>query len=954
MPRNASGTYSLPAGNPVVPGATIQASWANTTMDDLANEITNSLSRTGAGGMLAPFRIADGTVSAPGLAFTNETNSGLYRNGSGSVWMTILGVNVAQFSTTGLTIPSGKALSVQNATVAGTLAVTGATTLSSTLGVTGATTLSSTLGVTGAVNLSSTLGVLGAVTLSSTLSVTGAITASGGVNGNVTGNVTGNLSGNVSTASGTSTFNNVTVAGALAVTGGTITGLVAPTNDNEAANKAYVDTVAQGLDAKASCLVATTANITLSGTQTIDGVAVTAGQRVLVKDQSTQSQNGIYVCVAGAWTRATDADTWAELIQAFTFIEQGSTNANNGFVCTIQPGGTLGSTAVTWAQFSGAGQIDAGAGLTKTGNQLNVGTASASRIVVNADNIDLGTTGVTAGTYKSVTVDLYGRVTGGTNPTTLAGYGISDAYTIAQVDAIFGSTTSAAASAAAAASSASSAATSLTNFRAQYVGPSAFAPSTDGNGNALTAGDLYFDTSIPGMRVYNAATSSWSTIQQGITNTQTDEPTIRPSLLLDFANTERLDPRVTFVRTTTATYYDGVTTAMAEQNLLTYSQDFSNAAWIPIAMTITTDSTTAPDGSSTADTITPTTTNTYHRINQPIPGSTTGLTVTYSVYVKANGYNYIALRESASVGGAAVFNLSAGGSVAGYYLNPTYVSGAVITDVGNGWFRISAQFFAVSSQSIGIYVLNSWTSGDPQGVSFAGNGTSGVYLWGAQVEVRSSVTAYTATTTQAITNYIPVLQTAAAGVARFDHNPTTGESLGLLIEEQRTNVFTYSADFSDSIWAKGNSSVTANTIVAPDGTLTGDKLVENTATGSHNIVQNYTGTATLTSSVYAKPAGRSAFVMNGGNQSGVAATFDVSAGTVSNVGGAVTGTSITSVGNGWYRCSMTWSNTSTVGLGIFLVSGGSASYTGDGFSGLYLWGAQLEAGSFATSYIPTT
>lgn len=112
MPRNSAGTYTLPAGNPVVAGTTIDASWANDTMSDMANEITNSLSRTGAGGMLAPFRVADGTVSAPGLGFTNETNSGLYRAGTGELWFTIGGVAVAQITGSGLLIPSGKRISL--------------------------------------------------------------------------------------------------------------------------------------------------------------------------------------------------------------------------------------------------------------------------------------------------------------------------------------------------------------------------------------------------------------------------------------------------------------------------------------------------------------------------------------------------------------------------------------------------------------------------------------------------------------------------------------------------------------------------------------------------------------------------------------------------------------------------------------------------------------------------
>ena len=426
MPRNSSGTYTLPAGNPVVPGDTIDAAWANDTLNDLATEITNSLSRTGAGGMLAPFRVSNGTLSAPGVAFTNETNTGLYRAGTADIWFAIQGVPIFEWTSTGVTVNTGKTLTAQGATA-----------------------------------LNSTLAVAGAATLSSTLAVTGAITATGGVLGNVTGNLT---------SVGASSLYDLTVTNSLDMSNKVISNVGSPVADTDAANKTYVDSIAQGIDAKASCLVATTANITLSGTQTIDGVAVTAGQRVLVKDQSTQSQNGIYVCAVGSWSRSTDANTWDELIAAYTFIEQGTVNANNGYTCTIAAGGTLGSTAVTWVQFSGAGQINAGAGLTKSGNTLAVGTASTSRIVVNADDIDLATTGITAGTYKSITIDAYGRATAGTNPTTLAGYGITDAYTSSYIDSLFGSTSSAASSAAAAASSAtaasgsaSAASTSATN-----------------------------------------------------------------------------------------------------------------------------------------------------------------------------------------------------------------------------------------------------------------------------------------------------------------------------------------------------------------------------------------------------------------------------------------------------------------------------------------------------------
>lgn len=207
-----------------------------------------------------------------------------------------------------------------------------------------------------------------------------------------------------------------------------ITSLADPTNAQDAATKAYVDAARSGLDVKASVRATTTANITLSGTQTVDGVALIAGDRVLVKNQSTASQNGIYVVAAGSWARATDADSDTEVTPGmFTFIEEGTDNGDSGWVLSTNSSITLGTTSLTFAQFSGAGSVTAGDGLTKDGNTLNVVTASSSRIAVNADSIDLASGVVTIGTYKSVTVDTYGRVTAGTNPTTLSGYGITDA-----------------------------------------------------------------------------------------------------------------------------------------------------------------------------------------------------------------------------------------------------------------------------------------------------------------------------------------------------------------------------------------------------------------------------------------------------------------------------------------------------------------------------------------------
>ena len=187
-------------------------------------------------------------------------------------------------------------------------------------------------------------------------------------------------------------------AAAVSLNSQKITSLADPTADADAANKGYVDSVAQGLDVKDSVKVATTANITLSGTQTIDGVAVSADERVLVKNQSTASQNGLYLCKASTWARTTDLAAGSDAAGAFAFVEQGTVNADNAFVCSSDKGSAVtGTNNLTFVQFSGAGQITAGNGLDKSGNTLSVDLKSNGGLVIESTEIaiDLSASSIT-------------------------------------------------------------------------------------------------------------------------------------------------------------------------------------------------------------------------------------------------------------------------------------------------------------------------------------------------------------------------------------------------------------------------------------------------------------------------------------------------------------------------------------------------------------------------------
>jgi hypothetical protein len=374
----------------------------------------------------------------------------------------------------------------------------------------------------------------------------------------------------------------------------------------------------------------------------------------------------------------------------------------------------------------------------------------------------------------------------------------------------------------------------------------------------------------------------------------------------------------------------GILAVEPTRNDFTYSQQFDNAAWTKTGSSIVPNATTAPDGTLTAAKFVESAANQQHLVGQSSLG--TGFTVPYtvSIYAKAGERTQLWMNPASSQ--AAYFNLDTG-----------LVSGATgtnsafgMTPVGNGWYRCWAVIFAGNAAN----ASNFWI-GNNSANSYAGDGTSGIYIWGAQFERIQGPSPYLATTTTALNR---------AG-ADFKN--------GVVVEEGTTNLVQYS-DASNAYWSKTQASVPGNVIVAPDGTLTGCKLTsDTTATARHSVSRAsvFTSGQAATVSFYAKPAGWNyAWVeMNDGTSFNYI-FFDLVNGTVSKAGGTTQSGTITPVGGGWFRCSMTQAtpaNTAT-SVNIGASNALTINVTGDGTSGIYLWGIQAEQKAYPTSLVPTS
>lgn len=451
-------------------------------------------------------------------------------------------------------------------------------------------------------------------------------------------------------------------------------------------------------------------------------------------------------------------------------------------------------------------------------------------------------------------------------------------------------------------------------------------------------------------------------------------PTTKPSLNLDFANTKSLDPRITFRRGTPGTYYDGVTHVKAEENLLSYSEDFANAYWTKIdsSITVPVDGVGKPDGSGPSEKLSPSSDNSAAHVLYKtlfVPDNSIA-----SVHIQAAGMNYVSMvlqpaDQTQSMG--AQFDL------ANKKVIFTQNAEGEIIDVGNGWLRI---ILIPKDKNIGStipFVIEPNDGSTPNinsnfRTTYAGDGTSGIYLWGAQLEQRDAVTAYTSTMLEGgasapITRYQPKLMTAAADHARFDHDPLTGESKGLLIEEQRTNLIAYSEDFTQSFWNENRSStltndhVFPNQLIAPDGVSLATKIIPKNVNGAHYIGSgnlNVSANTVYTASCYFKAAEIDTVSIALKKYDGLNnwVNFNLTDVTATPVH-AFDDYSIEDVGNGWRRCSVSLNlgagADADAGLLYFYVKQASG-WIGNNYDGLYMWGAQVEQATFPTSYIKSS
>jgi hypothetical protein len=385
----------------------------------------------------------------------------------------------------------------------------------------------------------------------------------------------------------------------------------------------------------------------------------------------------------------------------------------------------------------------------------------------------------------------------------------------------------------------------------------------------------------------------------------------------------------------------------APHNLLTYSEDFSNAAWGKTTATVTANAAIAPDGANTADKLIAPAAGNFPRVSQAI---TIGLgAFVCSVYAKAGEVNFLQIMTTFVDGSIdrSWFDLSTG--VVGT-IHPDYTPD--ITDVGNGWYRCSLSATKTVTGAGGFESA----AAQSNGATSVTNANDGIYIWGAHL-YRSDLGGMVDNPDTG-NSYVPTT-TAARYLPRRGHHVYNGSEWvneGLLVEsEARTNLVTYSNLSAGTTYFGASGTLSATT--GPDGETSGVLLQEDGSTGVHRVVpvgSVITSGVAHCASVFAKAKERTEIRLTENAATGAFVTFNLSDGSIVNSGLGGSGI-VEDAGNGWYRCTLNFTSASTANrLDIQLSVGGAAVYAGDGASGAYIYGAQFEAGSVPSSLTPTS
>ena len=382
----------------------------------------------------------------------------------------------------------------------------------------------------------------------------------------------------------------------------------------------------------------------------------------------------------------------------------------------------------------------------------------------------------------------------------------------------------------------------------------------------------------------------------------------------------------------------------SRRNLLTYTEQFDNNAWGKVGTTVPSTQYLAPDGTTTAELFLPDTASSQHYMNAPTAASVLG-THTLSYYVKANGANFVQIAfGSSSNPNNARINYDLAGKAVG--TTSAGLTGSIVElPGGDGWFRITC-VVDIDASPISHTIALIQTAADARLPVFTGDGTSGILIWGAQLELGSVATSYQRVGTT-------LLDMTESGVAsypfiRMDLSDDALTTSGLVSTK---NLIKYTEEFDNVTWTKENSIVVqSNMAIAPDGTMSADKLLEKAATQQHRFYQSVPSlTVPRVFSVYLKQAERTWAYLEFAN--GAFAFFNLATGETGAIGGTGITSSISAASNGFYRCEIRTSGTYGVECRIAVTTGNSVfSYLGDGTSGIFVWGAQFEAGSVATAY----